>query len=64
MMFLWILVVLGVVWFAARGGLALDGERKLFMAKESPLEILERRYAKGEISKDEYLEMKETLKHQ
>lgn len=31
------------------------------ISRETPLEILKKRYAKGEISKEEYLEAKKTL---
>lgn len=60
MLAFWILIILGVVFLvravASRGGSGGAGERR-----ETPLEILERRYAKGEIDKTEFEERKRTL---
>lgn len=36
-------------------------QRSSYLPGESPLEILERRYAKGEINKQEFEEKKKTL---
>ena len=57
MVFFWGAVIFGVVWFA-RGG-SLDGWRS--DRKESPLETLDRRFAEGAMSVDEYHERRETL---
>jgi len=52
MVFFWILVILGVVavlrWFDAGAKRNAETQRK------TPLEILQERYARGEIEKDEY----------
>jgi len=51
----WLLIILGIAaiirWFNAET-----------RNKESPIEILEKRYAKGEISKEEFEKMKEKIK--
>lgn len=48
-------VVLLVVWFVRNAGKATSD------SSQSPLEILKARYAKGEISKEQYEEMKREL---
>ncbi|HEY4673600.1 MAG TPA: SHOCT domain-containing protein [Thermodesulfobacteriota bacterium] len=56
----WILVIVGivllVVWAVRRVG---GGERS--KAEESALEILKKRYARGEITKEEYEEKKRDI---
>ena len=53
--FLWLLllaaVVLVAIWLATRRGLT----------RESPLDILNRRYASGEINREEYERMKREI---
>jgi putative membrane protein len=60
MIFLWLLVPLGIgaaIWSAvARGRGRAPGRQA-----ESSLEILQRRYAQGEITREEFLERRETL---
>lgn len=57
---LWILVIVGivllVVWLVRRSGI---GEKS--RSEESALEILKKRYARGEISKEEYEEKKRDI---
>jgi putative membrane protein len=57
MVLFWILVILGIVYFIKhlRGGTKVDG------AQESAQDILKKRYAAGEITKDEYKEKLETI---
>lgn len=58
MMFLILLLGLAVVYFL----LKKQGESRLVEAsRETPLEILKRRYAKGEISREQFEEMKKDL---
>lgn len=52
----WILVILGVVYLVK---LFASGERQI--AEGSALDILKKRYAKGEISKEEFEEIKKSL---
>jgi len=52
-----IFIVLGVIHFAN----LVSGKRGRETRGESPLHILKRRYAKGEITKDEFEKMKEEL---
>ncbi len=57
MIIFWVLVILGVVYLvqiATRGGIS-PGQ------KETPLDILKKRYAKGEITKEEFERMKDDL---
>ena len=57
MVLFWVAVVAGVVWLA-RGGFA---ERWRAEPRESPLEILDRRFAEGAMSADEYRERREVI---
>jgi len=53
----WVLIALGV-FFLAKWLLQQREDRQ---AGDSPLEILDKRYAKGEISEQEYERLKKTL---
>jgi putative membrane protein len=56
MIVFWVLVIIGIVYLiqaVARGSKKED--------KETPIDILKKRYAKGEITKDEYDRIKEDL---
>lgn len=61
MLFFWVLLILGGVWlfqgFARGGGPAMWNAT----SRETPLDILKARYAKGEITKEQFDEMKRTL---
>jgi putative membrane protein len=68
LLFIGALVLLGVLLYGAarrdrrervEGPLPPDREARL--AEENALEILNRRYARGQISREEYLSMKEDL---
>ena len=53
----WVLVILGIVFIvrtAIKGGKGIEH-------KETPLDILKKRYAQGEITKDEFERMKDDL---
>jgi len=54
MIFFWVLIILGIVYIIKM----IAGAAK---KDETPLEILKRRYARGEITKDEYDRMKDDL---
>ena len=57
-------VILLIVWLvrlSATGRNENTGENRVAQRNESALEILQARYARGEISKEEYLEMRATL---
>lgn len=60
MIVFWVLVIVAIVYlvryFFARGG-PVNGQ-----SRETPLDILKKRYAKGEITKEQYDRMKEDLK--
>jgi putative membrane protein len=60
MMIFWVLIlvaiVLGALYFARNVGQPTTVSRV-----ESPLDILNRRYASGEINKEQFEEMKQTL---
>lgn len=49
---IWIIIVVIVVWFIARGGAGVPIQRR-----ETPEEILKRRYASGEINREDYEQM-------
>lgn len=58
MLLFWAGIVFGIVWIA-RGG--LDSRRE--QHRETPTEILERRFAEGAISVEEYQERREVIAH-
>ncbi|MFZ5597079.1 MAG: SHOCT domain-containing protein [Bacillota bacterium] len=52
-----IIIIIGAIWFAAK-----VWDRKKNTEKD-PLRILQERYANGEISREEFVEMKKELKN-
>ncbi len=62
MMFILLAVILVAVWFIAQGGRITRPGEDPVVARETPEQILEKRFAKGEISRDEYLQSKDTLR--
>lgn len=54
----WILVLIAVAWLVAIMARRGDDNRK---RDKSALEILEQRYARGEIDRDEYLQKRDDL---
>ena len=56
MLLFWVGIILGIVWIA-RGGLDSRREER----RETPTEILERRFAEGAISPEEYQERREVI---
>jgi len=56
---LWILIVVAAVWLATA---ATRRDRGSGRGEKSALEILEERYARGEIDRDEYLQKRGDLK--
>ncbi|HEU4980016.1 MAG TPA: hypothetical protein VFT14_02295 [Solirubrobacterales bacterium] len=58
MVLFWAAVILGIVWIVrgASGGWRLGGERK-----ETPSEILDRRFAEGAISVKDYRERRQVI---
>ena len=52
MVIFWIAIIWLIVWII----------QQITKQKESPSEMLEKRYIKGELSKKQYLEMKKTLR--
>jgi putative membrane protein len=57
--------IIALIFFAirafTRGGRRGTGQEPRARAEETPLEILKRRYAQGEITREEYLDMKRDL---
>jgi len=66
-LFLFVLVVAGIVfagvWYMRRGpGLNMGGPPTPPSTDQDPLQELRRRYAQGEISREEYERMREDLR--
>ena len=59
MIFFWILVIVGLVFLIK--WIVDQGKSDRIKPKESALEILKKRYAKGEISKEEFKEKKKEI---
>jgi putative membrane protein len=65
MIFIWILIILGIVMLikALMGGSKNDSDRHGPAGEsESAEEILKKRYAKGEISEEEFKRMRDNLR--
>lgn len=58
MWFVWIPLLIVVIWLIVRQN---NANSLLNKGKESPLEILKKRYAKGEITAEEYQQRKKVL---
>ena len=58
MLLFWFLLIGGIVWLVQS---LVRGTRAGTPPDESPLEILKRRYAKGEITKEQFEQMKRDL---
>lgn len=56
MIIFWVLVTIGIVYL-----IQAVARRSKEEDKETPIDILKKRYAKGEITKDEYDRMKDEL---
>lgn len=61
MVIFWIFIILGLV-FAARWLLAQGKAKKDGTGSQSALEVLKMRFARGEISREEFERMKKDLK--
>ncbi len=57
MIVFWILFILGIVYLVK----SIAGSKKGAAREETALEILKKRYAKGELSKEDFERMKEDL---
>jgi putative membrane protein len=64
MLLFWGLIIVGAIWLVqslARGGGPIGTGAPPRESLESPLDILKRRYAKGELTKEQFEEMKRDL---
>ena len=57
MVIFWVLVIVGIVYLIR----ALIGTERKGIKEESALDVLKKRYAKGEISKEEFEEKKRDI---
>lgn len=61
MMFIWIFILIAVIffiWYVNRENINWPGNNQ---RHESPLDVLKKRFARGEINKEEYEEQKALL---
>jgi putative membrane protein len=56
-----LVLVLFLYFLFGRGGLRTPGETRLGMDGDSALDILKQRYARGEINKEEYEQIKKDI---
>jgi putative membrane protein len=65
MILLWVLIVLGIVgllrWLMRESQGGREQDRRGLSRDKTPLEIVQERYARGEIDREEYEQMKRDL---
>ncbi len=61
MLLFWVLIIVGVIWIVQSPPRGTETGGSIMPVSESPLDILKRRYAKGEISKEQFEEIKRDL---
>jgi putative membrane protein len=61
MVLFWAAVILGIVWLVRGAGRGWSAPWERPAAKETPVETLERRFAEGAISEQEYLARRKVL---
>ncbi|MBI1800218.1 MAG: SHOCT domain-containing protein [Chloroflexi bacterium] len=61
MLLFWLFIIGGAVWLAQSVARGAGPAGMSAPASESPLDILKRRYARGEITKEQYEEMRRAL---
>jgi putative membrane protein len=61
MMIFWIVILVGIIWGAAYFMQNVSQHSSAAVHGETPLELLKRRYAAGEINREQFEEMKRAL---
>ncbi len=67
MVLFWCAVVVGGIWLVARlvhatpSGMGMGSPTSPSLGSQAPLDVLKARYARGEISKEQYEEIKSNL---
>lgn len=61
MLLFWAAIVLGVVWLIRATARGWPGRGERVVTRESPVEVLERRFAEGAISPEDYRARREVL---
>jgi putative membrane protein len=59
--FFWIVIIVLVIWVLVRGSNRNHLNNSNSQVKETPLDIIKRRYALGEINKEEFEKMRKDL---
>lgn len=57
----WIIIIVLIVWAVSNGSSRHHPIVQNFPPQETPLDILKRRYAKGEITKEQFDQMKRDI---
>jgi putative membrane protein len=57
----WIVIIAVIVWLVMQFNNKNQSDNSNMIVKDSPLDILKKRYAKGEISKEQFDQMKKNL---
>lgn len=60
----WLLVIVGLVWTIARSKRGQSESPEEPEVRETPMDILKRRYAEGKLSTEEYEKRKERLERE
>lgn len=61
MMIFWVLIIIGIIYLVRWAAEKRQSNEQTSQNKESPLDILKRRYARGEIDQEEFETKKKVL---